>query len=85
MTGSSIYVLCALASIGCAVLLFRRWRTNRRPLLFWSALCFAGLALHNSVLVLDFLVVPGFDLAPVRHVTAHASLAVLLYGLVWDA
>jgi hypothetical protein len=79
-----VYVLCALASIVCGVLLLRRWRTSRRPLLFWSAVCFAGLAFNNLVLVVDFIVVPGFDLTPVRHATAHVSLGVLLYGLVWD-
>ena len=80
----TLYVLCALTSLLCAVLLFRGWRASRQRLLLWSALCFTGLAINNLVLVIDFVLVPEFDLAPVRHLTAHISLAVLLYGLVWE-
>ncbi len=81
----SVYVLCALTSLLCALLLFRGWRASRQRLLLWSALCFTGLAINNLVLVVDFIVMPDVDLVAVRHLTAHASLAVLLYGLVWDA
>ena len=80
----AIYVLCAVTSLLCAVLLFRGWRASRQRLLLWSALCFAGLALNNLVMVIDFVVMPGTDLALIRHLTAHVSLAVLLYGLVWE-
>jgi hypothetical protein len=80
----SIYLLCAVTSLICAVLLFRGWRASQHRLLLWSALCFAGLAVNNTVMVIDFLFVPDVDLALVRHLTAHASLAVMLYGLVWE-
>jgi hypothetical protein len=81
----AIYVLCALTSLLCAVLLFRGWRTSRQRLLLWSALCFAGLAINNLVMVVDFVLVPHTDLALIRHLTAISSVGVLLYGLVWDA
>ena len=82
----AIYVLCAVASSACAVLLLRKWRRRGQRLLLWSALCFVGLAVNNLVMVVDFvLLVEGVDLTLVRHLTAHASFAVMLYGLVWDA
>jgi hypothetical protein len=78
-----VYVLCALTSVACAVLLFRGWRAARSSLLFWSGLCFAGLALNNVLLFLDLVVFPtSIDLSTVRNATAVVSLAVLLHGLV---
>ena len=35
----TIFVLCALASTLCAVLLLRSYLTERVPLLFWSSVC----------------------------------------------
>lgn len=81
----TIYLLCAATSLFCAVLLVRGWRTSGQRLLLWSALCFVGLAVNNGLLVVDFLVVPAVDLTWVRHLTAHVSLGVLLFGLVWEA
>ena len=82
----AIYVLCAVTSFLCAALLFRGWRASRQRLLLWSALCFAGLAINNVVMVIDFVVFPtATDLTVVRHLTAHAALALMLYGLIWEA
>ncbi len=52
-----VYILCAATSILCAVLLFRSYRASRAKLLFWSSLCFVGLALNNVLLILDLYVV----------------------------
>ena len=79
-----VYVLCALTSIVCAWLLFRGYRVSRTQLLFWSSLCFIGLALNNALLVVDLLLVPNADLFLLRTVTALAAVSVLLYGLIWD-
>ena len=46
-----VYVLCALTSLACAILLLRGYFRTRVRLLLWSGLCFAGLALNNALLV----------------------------------
>jgi hypothetical protein len=51
-----VYVLCALTSLACAVLLLR-----------------------------GYVVLPERDLTIFRSLPVLAGLAVLLYGLVWDA
>jgi hypothetical protein len=79
------YLLCALASIVCALLLLRGYRTNRTHMLFWSSLCFTGLALNNLLLFIDLVIVPDADLSGWRNATALAGLMVLLFGLIWDA
>ena len=83
--GLVIYVLCALTSTACAVLLLRGWRRSRVRLLLWSGLCFVGLAANNVLLVVDMRVVPDADLSFVRTLAALAGVALLLYGFVWDA
>jgi hypothetical protein len=79
-----VYSLCALTSIVCAWLLFRGYRRQRTRLLFWSALCFSGLALNNAVLLLDLIFFPEVDLSLARTLTAFAAVAVMLYGLIRD-
>jgi hypothetical protein len=79
-----VYVLCALTSLACAVLLWRAWRRTRARLLFWSALCFVGLGLNNVLLVIDTRMLPEADLALARLVPALLGAAALVYGLVWD-
>lgn len=80
-----IYSLCALTSITCFVLLWRSWRQSGYRLLFWSALCFAGLSVNNVLLVLDRLVFPtAVDLSTWRLVAALASVLLLLFGLIWE-
>ncbi len=85
MIAATVYVLCAVTSLACAVLLFDGHRRSGLPLLFWSALCFAGLALNNLLLFVDLVVVPGVDLSLWRSGIALASLGVLIYGLVWES
>jgi hypothetical protein len=80
----AVYILCALTSLLCAVLLLRAWRRSRLRLLLWSALCFAGLAVNNGVLLLDLVIFPDVDFAVMRGATALVSVAVLLYGLIWE-
>ena len=82
----TVYFLCALASVVCAVMLFRGYRTHGTMLLFWSSLCFTGLALNNILTFLDLAMFPsGVDLAVVRSAVAFASMALLLFGLVWES
>lgn len=78
----AVYLLCALTSAICAVLLVRGYRRSRSRLLLWSSLCFVGLAANNAVLVYDRLVVPDVDLSAWRLVPAVIGVGVLVYGLV---
>lgn len=82
--GSIVYALCAITSVGCAVLLLRGYRRSRVRLLFWSGLCFIGLALNNVLLFIDVRVVPDVDLSLWRTIPAVLGVAVLLYGLIWE-
>ena len=79
-----IYVLCAVTSSRCAVLLVRSYLRTRTRLLLWAALCFCGLALNNLLLVLD-KATPDFDLSLARSIPALVGLGLLLYGLVWES
>ena len=80
-----IYLLCAVAAFLCAVLLLRAYRRSRYRLLLWSGLCFAGLTLNNLILVLDKVVLRDGDLSIWRTSVAFLAMAVLLYGLIWEA
>lgn len=81
----SVYVLCALTSMACTVLLLRGYRRSRARLLLWSGLCFACFALSNVLLIIDVRVLPERDLSVVRTLPSVVGVALLLYGLVWDA
>jgi hypothetical protein len=80
-----IYTLCAITSAVCTYLLAMAYRRSRYKLLLWSAICFAGLTLNNLALWLDKLVFPEIDLSLPRVSIALLAMAVLLYGLIWDA
>jgi hypothetical protein len=79
-----IYLLCAVTALICTILLIRAYLRSRYRLLLWSGLCFAGLSLNNLFLILDKMVVDT-DLSLWRVSIALVAMAVLLYGLVWDA
>ena len=81
---AAVYVLCALTSTFCAVLLLRGYRRERARLLFWSCLCFVGLAINNILLFVDLVVVPQIDLQAVRNGAALLATGVMLFGLIWD-
>lgn len=81
----AVYLLCAVTSSLCALLLLRAYARTGTRLLLWSGLCFLGLALNNSLLVLDLMIVPDTDLSTWRLVPAVLGVALLLYGLVWES
>lgn len=81
----AVYVLCAITSLVCAVLLFKGHRDSRNRLLFWSSLCFAGLALNNALLLVDVFTGPTLDLRLPRTGIAVLSLAMLIHGLVGES
>jgi hypothetical protein len=79
-----VYVLCALTSAACAVLLLRAYLRGRVRLLLWVGMCFVGLALNNALLLIDVRIAPDVDLSLWRSLPALAGLLVLIYGLVWE-
>jgi hypothetical protein len=80
----AVYLLCAITSIVCALLLFRGYRANRTRLLFFSSLCFMGLALNNVLLFVDLVIVPDVDMRLWRGASALAAMLVLLIGLIME-
>jgi len=80
-----VYLLCAVTSMLCAVLLVRGYRRSHSRLLLWSSLAFVGLAGNNALLVIDRLVAKGVDLSTVRLVPAVLGVGCLVYGLVWES
>ena len=80
-----IYVLCSTTALLCAVLLLLGSRRTGSRMLFWSGLCFAGLAFTNLLVVADALqVVPGEDFRILRLASALVSMLLLLYGLIFE-
>jgi len=80
-----VYLLCAATSLVCAGQLFRSYLRNRSPLLFWSCLCFLGLAINNVLVFVDLILIPTIDLSMVRALSALIAISLLLFGLVWEA
>lgn len=83
---SAVYLLCALTSAICAILLTRAWWRNREWLLLWSSLCFCTLMLSNILLLLDLTIFLNVvDLSNARAITAMVGPTLLLFGLIWEA
>jgi hypothetical protein len=79
-----VYVLCALASIACALLLVRNYQRTRLRLALSTCLCFVGLALNNVLLVVDRVMLQGMDLSVPRSTVAIVALLALVGGLVME-
>ena len=82
----AVYILCALTSVACAVLLLRAYKRTGMRLLLWSGLCFVGMVVSNVLLFVDLVLLPtSIDLYMPRLIATLSSASVLLYGLIWDA
>ncbi|MFP2962229.1 DUF5985 family protein [Myxococcus sp. 1LA] len=82
----AVYILCALTSVACAVLLLRAYKRTGMRLLLWSGLCFVGMVVSNVLLFVDLVLLPtSIDLFMPRLIATLSSASVLLYGLIWDA
>ncbi|HTJ45782.1 MAG TPA: DUF5985 family protein [Kofleriaceae bacterium] len=79
-----VYVLCALTSLLCAILLARGYARSRQKLLVWSTLCFVGLFLNNVITIIDLVLVPDVDLRWLRSGVSFVSVALLAFGLIWE-
>ena len=79
------YGLCAVTAAFCAVMLIKGYRQSRYRLLLWGSLCFMGLTLNNTLLVVDKLLLPDVNLFSWRLIVALIAQLVFLYGIIWDA
>jgi hypothetical protein len=85
MLAGLVYLLGALVTALCAVLLLRGYARSRSRLLLWSGLCFIGLTLSNGLLFVDLRVFSEVDLYMWRLGTAAAAMLLLVYGLVFES
>ncbi len=84
--GEVVYILCAVTSLACAVLLVRAYLRSKSPLLLWSSVCFVGLLINNIILVIDLVFMKSeVDLLLARDLTNTASILALVIGLVWSS
>ena len=81
-----VYLLCAVTSLACMVLLGRAYRRTGARLLLWSAICFVGLALNNLLVFIDLVVLPTqVDLQLARLLATFVGISVLVTALVWES
>jgi hypothetical protein len=81
----AVYLLCAATALACGVLLLRGYRRSGARLLLWCGLFFLALVVENSILFCDRVVFPEIDLIPTLRAVGLAGIAILVYGLIWDA
>jgi hypothetical protein len=79
-----VYFLCFASSALCAYLLSNAFTRERERLLLWSSLCFCFLALSNLLVFIDIILLPDFDLVPLRSIAALTAMALLLYAFIWE-
>jgi len=84
LVGSIVYIICTLTSALCVALLARAYRRTQQRLLFWSALCFAGLCINNALLFTDVILLPNVDLSVWRVIPALLGVGALCYGLITE-
>lgn len=80
----AVYILGAITTLICAVLLLRGYFASRKKLLLWSSCCFFGLSVSNILLFVDLVLLPDVDLYFWRLLTAALAMLVLLWGLIWE-
>jgi hypothetical protein len=85
MLAGLVYLLGALVTALCAVLLLRGYARSRSRLLLWSGFCFIGLTISNALLFVDLQIFPEVDLYMWRLGTAAGAMLLLVYGLVFES
>lgn len=80
----AIYVLCGLTSFACAALQLRAYLAVKSRFLLWTTICFASFFLNNTMLFIDSVTGPSFNLIIPRSLVLLFGLSVLLFGLVWE-
>lgn len=79
-----VYILCALTSLVCSIMLFRAYTRNKFRLLFWCSFGFFGFALNNLLLFTDLIVLPKNDLISMRTLPALFGMVIMIYGLIME-
>ncbi len=82
MIAKSIYILCAITSLFCFVLLIRGYWRMRTRILLWSSAAFLAFTLSNFILVIDLVVLPQVDLLALRNAVTLIGVLLLLFGLI---
>jgi uncharacterized protein DUF5985 len=77
-----LFLIAALTSLACMVLLFRAYIQTRVSILLWSALCFVGQTVNSIALFVDLVVLPDADLRMIRLSAALIGMLFLLYGFI---
>jgi hypothetical protein len=80
-----VYILCAVTSLVCTVLLLRSYRGGRSSLVFWSGICFLLLTGSNVLIFVDLVLVPQIDLLMLRNGITLLALSLLLYSLIKES
>ena len=84
---TGVYLLRALTSAACALLLFRVfWEHRRRATrtVLWSSVSFAWFAVSNGLVFTDFVILRSADLSVAPAATACIGASVLLLGLILE-
>lgn len=85
LTADAVYLLCALTSLICGLMLLRGYWHTRTPLLAWTAVCFFGLFVNNLMVLIDLDTIvfsQVTNLSVWRLVPACIGLSALCYGLI---
>jgi hypothetical protein len=78
----AVYILCALTSGVCAVLLLTHYRRSKVPLVMWTGVCFVALTISNILLFVDSIIVASVDLTIWRLAISLAGAMALLYEII---
>lgn len=85
MIGTLVYILCGITAVVCAALLWRAYRRTKMRLLFWSALCFAIMAIGNALLFLDLVVYPEVKtIVTYRSIVSQVAYLLLIIALIFE-
>lgn len=81
-----LYLIAMLGSAACMALLIRAYLQTHLRILLWSALCFVGLTVNNTLLFIDIVLLPdAVDLRLYRNAAALTGMLFLLYGFIRDS
>jgi hypothetical protein len=81
----AVNILGTVTAALCALLLLRAYIRVRQRLLFWSGLCFSGLALANVILIADLHLMPDVNLYRARLAAAAIAMLLMVYGLIFES
>ena len=81
-----LYLIAMLTSGACMLLLIRAYLDSRLRILLWSALCFVGLTVNNTLLFIDLVLLPdSVDLRLYRNAAALVGMLFLIYGFIRES